>query len=100
MKWEEFLQIYAFVLKHRSGNYIRAADGLSRRQSLLTKMQVEVVSFNHESKKLYEGYVYFGETWRYCKEPIAVNRKKRLDSIESKMVCYLEVINCVFLEAQ
>jgi hypothetical protein len=38
LKWVEFLQIYTFVLKHRSGRYNKVADALSRRQNLLTKM--------------------------------------------------------------
>ena len=52
MKWVEFLQSYIFVLKHRSGKYNRVADALSRRQLLLTTMQVEVVGFD-ELKNLY-----------------------------------------------
>ena len=54
MKWVEFLQSYTFVMKHRSGKYNRLADALSRRQSLLTEIQVKVVGFN-ELKELYEG---------------------------------------------
>ena len=45
LKWVEFLQSYTFVLKHRSGKSNRVVDALSRRQLLLTQMQIEVVGF-------------------------------------------------------
>ena len=78
MKWVEFLQSYTFVLKHRSWKSNRVVDALSRRQSFLTEMQVEVVGFN-EFKELDEGDPNFGDAWRDCKSPIAIDRKKWLD---------------------
>ena len=78
MKWVEFLQSYTFVLKHRSGKSNRVADALSGRQLLLTAMQVEVVGFN-ELNNFYPNDVDFSEAWKACKEPIAVDRTRRLD---------------------
>ena len=46
LKWVEFMQRYKFVLKHRSGRSNRLVDALSRRQLLLTEMQIEMVEFN------------------------------------------------------
>ena len=60
------------MLKHRSGRSNRVADALSRRQLLLTIMQVEVVGFN-ELNNLYPNDVDFSEAWKACKEPVAID---------------------------
>ena len=78
MKWVEFLQNYTFVLNHRSGRYNRVADALSRRQLLLTAMQVEVVGFD-ELKDLYLKDPNFAEAWKACTEPVTVDRTRWLD---------------------
>ena len=78
MKWVEFLQSYTFLLKHRSGRSNRVANALSRRQLLLTVMQVEVVGFD-ELKNLYLEDPDFAKAWKACKEPIGVGRTKWLD---------------------
>ncbi|KAK9951472.1 hypothetical protein M0R45_006913 [Rubus argutus] len=46
-KWVEFLQQYTFVLKHKSGVENKAADALSRKNSLLHTMSVEVIGFDN-----------------------------------------------------
>ncbi|PRQ29559.1 putative nucleotidyltransferase, Ribonuclease H [Rosa chinensis] len=46
-KWAEFIQEYTFVLKHKSGVENKVADALSRRNSLLHIMSVEVAGFNN-----------------------------------------------------
>ena len=66
------------MLKHRSGRSNRVADALSRRQLLLTVMQVEVVGFE-KLKNLYLEDPNFSEAWEACKEPIAIDRTKWLD---------------------
>ena len=48
------------MLKHRSGKYNRIVDALSRRQLLLTIMQVEVVGFD-ELKNMYPEDPNFSE---------------------------------------
>ena len=80
MKWVEFLQSYTFVLKHRSGKSNRVADALSRRHTLMTKMQIEVVGFN-ELKTLYAEDPNFAEAWKAYKEPVTVD----MTSDEPKM---------------
>ena len=80
MKWVEFLQSYTFVLKHTSGKSNRVANALSRRQLLLTVMQVEVVGFD-ELKNLYPEDPDFAEAWEACKEPVAIDRTKWLDNL-------------------
>ena len=80
MKWVEFLQSYTFVLKHRSGKSNRVADALSRRQLLLTTMQVEVVGFD-ELKNLYREDPNFAKAWKDCKEPVVIDRTKWLDHL-------------------
>ena len=52
-KWVEFLQQYTFVLKHKSGVENKAANALSRKNSLLHTMSVEVIGFD----KLKEEYM-------------------------------------------
>ena len=66
------------MLKHRSGRSNRVADALSRRQLLLTVMQVEVVGFD-KVKNLYQEDPNFSEAWKACKEPITLHRTKCLD---------------------
>ena len=75
MKWVEFLQTYTFLLKYRSGRSNRVADALSRRQLLLTVMQVEVVGFD-ELKNMYPKDPDFAEAWKACKELVTVDRTK------------------------
>ena len=43
MKWVIFLQIYTFVLKHRSGKSKKIVDMLSQRIMLLNTLSMEVV---------------------------------------------------------
>ena len=62
------MQSYTLLLKHRSERSNRVADALSRRQLLLTVMQVEVVGFN-ELKNLYPKDLDFVEAWKACEEP-------------------------------
>ena len=78
LKWVEFLQSYTFVLKHKSGKSNKVADALSRRQLLLTKMQIEVVGFK-ELSTLYPDDPDFGEAWKACTEPVTLDRTKWLD---------------------
>ena len=66
------------MLKHRSGRSNRVANALSRRQLLLTVMQVEVVGF-HELKDLYPKDPNFAEAWKAFIEPITMDRTKWLD---------------------
>ena len=66
------------MLKHRSGRSNRVVDALSRRQLLLTVMQVEVVGFD-ELKDLYPKDPNFAEAWKACIEPIIVDRTRWLD---------------------
>ena len=78
LKWVEFLQSYTFVLKHWSGNSTKIAYDLSRRQLLLTEMQIEVVGFN-ELNTLYPDDLDFGEAWKACTKPNTLDRIKWLD---------------------
>ena len=78
LKWVEFLQSYAIFLKHRSRNSNRVVDTLSRRQLLLTKMQIEVVGFK-EFNTLYPDKLDFGEAWKACTKTVTLDRTKWLD---------------------
>ena len=66
------------MLKHRSGMSNRVADALSRRQLLLTIMQVEVVGFD-ELKNLYPKDLDIVEAWKACKEPVTLDKIRWLD---------------------
>jgi hypothetical protein len=57
-KWVDFLQIYMFVLKHRSGKSNKVDDALSWRTVLLNTMSIAVVSLECV-KGLYEEDAYF-----------------------------------------
>ena len=66
------------MLKHRSGRSNRVVDALSRRQLLLTIMQVEVVGFD-ELKNLYPEDPNFFEAWKACKEPVTLDKTRWID---------------------
>ena len=72
------MQSYTFVLKHRSGRSNRVLDAFSRRQLLLTIMQIEVVGFN-ELKNTYLEDPNFAEAWKACKENVTLDRTRWLD---------------------
>ena len=94
MKWVDFLQSYTFMLKHRSGKSNRVVDALSRRQLLLTVMQVEVVGFD-ELKNLYPEDPNFVEAWNACKEPIAIGRTRWLDYLVQDGMLFKDSQLCI-----
>uniref|UniRef100_A0A2N9E2R4 Integrase catalytic domain-containing protein n=1 Tax=Fagus sylvatica TaxID=28930 RepID=A0A2N9E2R4_FAGSY len=61
-QWVEFLQRYAFVVKHRADIENKVADALSRRLSLLSIMSVEVTRFER-LKEDYDSCLDFGELY-------------------------------------
>ena len=65
-------------MKHRSGKSNRVVDALSRRQLLLTVMQVEVVG-SDELKNLYLKDPDFAKVWKACKEPVTIDRTRWID---------------------
>jgi hypothetical protein len=77
-KWVEFLQIYMFFLKHRSGKSKKVVDALSRRKIFLNTMSVAVVSLEY-LKGLYEEDSNFTEAWKACREPCRMDRTPLLD---------------------
>nr|GEW45602.1 RNA-directed DNA polymerase [Tanacetum cinerariifolium] len=44
-KWVEFLQVFNFTIKHKSGKLIKGADALSRKYSLLNHLQQKIIGF-------------------------------------------------------
>ena len=78
MKWVEYLQSFTFVTKHKSGVTNRFFDALSRRHSLLTKMNIEVPGFD-EMKELYDVDPDFSEVWRECRAPNLTHHISKYD---------------------
>ena len=66
------------MLKHRSRRSNRVVDALSRRQLLLTVMQVELVGFD-ELKDLHPEDLDFAEAWKAHKELVTLDRTRWLD---------------------
>nr|GEZ63274.1 hypothetical protein [Tanacetum cinerariifolium] len=52
-RWLAFLENFTFVVKHKTGVSNRAADALSRRNSLLVTMQVDVLGLDVIRNQLY-----------------------------------------------
>lgn len=46
-RWIQFLQRFDFVIKDTPGNTNKVADALSRKGTLLTLLQREIIAFNH-----------------------------------------------------
>ena len=65
MKRVEYLQRFTLVINNKSGVTNRGADALSKRYSLLTEMNVEVVGFD--------------ETWKECKAPSLTEQPSKFD---------------------
>ena len=78
MKWVEYLQIFTFVIKHKSGVTNRVANALSRRHFSLTEMKVEVLGFD-DMKELYDTNPNFSKVWRECNTPNLYNHINKYD---------------------
>jgi len=64
-KWVEYLQIFHFVIKHKSGKMNQGADALSRRHLLISQLSSNVLGFEH-LKALDKGDLDFGELYEVC----------------------------------
>ena len=97
MKWVEYLHIFTFVIKHKSGVTNRVVDALSRRHSLLTEMKVEVLGFD-EMKELYDVDPNFSKEWRECKAPNLTDHISKYDEYFIQEGMLFKEFSCVFLE--
>jgi hypothetical protein len=52
-KWIEFMQNFAFVIKHISGNANKVVDALSRRIIILQEFQIKTLGIDH-LKEMYQ----------------------------------------------
>ena len=64
--------------KHKSGVTNRVVDALSRRHSLLTEMNVEVLGFD-EMKEFNDVDPNFFEAWRECRAPNLTDHISKYD---------------------
>ncbi|GKB66300.1 gag-pol polyprotein [Tanacetum coccineum] len=64
-KWVEFLQVFNFTIKHKSGKLNKGADALSRKYTLLNHLQQKIIGFEllkHE----YPDDPDFGVLFSHC----------------------------------
>ncbi|GJT00101.1 RNA-directed DNA polymerase [Tanacetum coccineum] len=61
-KWVELMQSYTFSIKHKAGILNKVADALSRRNTLLSTMQVQTIGFE-TFKELYVDDSDFAGIW-------------------------------------
>ena len=64
-KWVEFLQLFHFTIKHKSGELNQGVNALSWRYLLLFQLDACVLGFEH-LKALYDKDVDFGELYVDC----------------------------------
>ena len=60
-KWLEFIEMFPYVIKYKSGKENIVVDGLSRRYALLTSLQTKLLGFEFV-KDLYANDSNFGKT--------------------------------------
>ena len=79
-RWVDFLQQFSFVLKHKSGLENRVADALSRRNYLLSNLNVAVTGFE-ELKHCYQDDPNFGHIYRALSQdnPVAFKEYHLVD---------------------
>ena len=58
-KWVEFLESFPYIIKYKKGKDNVVADALSRKECLLTRLEIDVVGLE-EIKDLYPSDVFFG----------------------------------------
>ena len=85
-------------MKHGSGKPNRVVDAPSRRQLLLTEMEIELVGFK-EISTLHVDDPNFSEGWKAFTEPITLDRTKWLDFM-IQIVGFLKKANCAFPKVQ
>ncbi|XP_020702245.1 uncharacterized protein LOC110113876 [Dendrobium catenatum] len=64
-RWLMFIQRFSFTFQHKPGVANKVADALSRKNVLLTKLQIETSGLEH-LKELYETDPEFGSIWKTC----------------------------------
>ena len=64
-KWVEFLESFPYVIKYKKGKDNVVADALSRKECLLTRLEINVVGLD-EIKDLYPSDAFFGPIFAKC----------------------------------
>jgi len=68
-RWSEFIESFPYIIMYKKGNDNVVADALSRRCMLMTKLEVDIVGFEH-IKDLYEHDPFFATPFTNCKHHI------------------------------
>ena len=66
-RWVEFMETFPYVIKHKKGKENVVADALSRRYTLISRLDVSLLGFAF-IKLLYEKDPYFGSIYLGCLE--------------------------------
>jgi hypothetical protein len=99
-KWVEFIETFPYIIKHKKGKENITADALSRRYTMLSKL--DHIFFGLESiKELYATDIDFKDAYENCREGRTWNKYVLQDGLlyrANKLCVTASSIRLLFLQ--